>query len=833
MNKNIDQDILKYFDYQQDELMGNLIYAAIYVFRVSIDKYEDIINEVLKLSGIRRPAILFMQLLEESYSDIAIQKNTKKLQQSIKHAPKAIQESPLTWPYYGMYWMWPQSIRFEEMKAIMPANLAKILLQFHIDLLTYKHEEKINSKKRRTINFYQDVARGVTRGVELLSGLYIQKETLSDKKDIKHLEEIYFKENDSDWLYNFYDVLEENLIEANSFIIQDGGKSSFYISYKSISHNIGEWHFETSRKTQAGKSRQKGINNNLRYYMATYRANNNKMRQLIYKDRKSNGSFRKKSEKISQYTVVEPFNKLLSINLDAIVEASTHEESAEQKNFNIKRMRVYPDSILGESNTISNAAQQRKRNKAFSAQITKRSLLLKTDYEAPPKEHLKEFIKYVFSDTMNNTFHKEDFFKSIFLTSLITGFDYLRIVTGIFLQNNNMVEYRDETNEIVIGIDPNLFAKENRSDFLIYGSKEIYYRLPHVYGIFWRTQKNKILALNEEEINKLKTLKWANEYVAFMVLLQKSFSKKIKINFRHIWRILATYRREQAIEDMSVLFCVGKYQSCDTSRLAYASTLKKSETFSEMMEKTYIDLDLHESVCKIIGISAELFKPSLSITVKPEYSGTSRVLSIDKSKLFFNEMNRLVRLQDCTIAKFNLFSIALRFALSITLGTRSYSKSDSFEFKSMQTIRISEKAETISMGTRIIPVCDIAENLIERYQKMALDLGFEVTQVMFIVDGKLELYSQEKALYFLDSYTAFEDLQQFVAQVPINTGRHIITKYAIEHNFNSFYLEALLGHYISGGEQEGIFSTMNMREYINASRNMLEHIAHIYGVDKL
>ncbi|MHB8100127.1 MAG: hypothetical protein ACYDD5_11150 [Sulfuricurvum sp.] len=833
MQKNIPIEISKYFDYQKDELLGNLIYTAIFVFRSAIDKHENLINEVLKLSGIDRPAPLFMRLLEEIYFDIVKQQNKGVLQQTMKHAPNVIQHSPLTWAYYALYWYWPQNASFEEMKSKMPENLAKILFQFHFDLLIYKQKESIESTDRRDDKFYHDVARGVTRGVELLSGLYIQKDTLLNKDDKEYLEEVYFNKNDDDWLFNFYNVLENDLIEANSFRIQDGGTSSFYISYDSISHNIGEWHFRTSRKTQAGKTRQKGVNNNLRHYMLSYRENHEKMRGLIYKDKPSQGSGGKRSKKISQYTVVEPFNRSLSINLDIPVEPSTREEAIEQKNNETKRTRAYPDTALGERDAIPNAAQQRNRNKAFSAKITKRSLLLKTDYEVPPKEHLKEFIKYVFSNKMNDAFNREDFFKSVFLTSLITGYDYHRTVTGIFLQTNNMAEYKEKTNEIAIGIDPGLFSKEKKSDYLVYGIKDIVYRLPYLYGMLWSRQKSQILALDEEEIAQLTSQKWANEYIGFMVSLQKTFQKKIKINFKHIWRIIATYRREQSIEDMSVLFCVGKYQSCDESRLAYASTLKRSETFSEMMEKMYIDLDLHESVCKLLGISRELFRPALSITVKPEYAGTSRVLEIQKSIQFFNDMNRLVRLQISPVAEFNILSIALRFALSITLGTRTFSKSDSFEFMSMHTIRISEKAETISAGTRIIPVCDIAENLIERYRKMALDLGFEVTQVMFIVDGKLESYSDKKALHFLDSYGAPKHVQQFVIQVPLNTGRHIITKYAIEHNFNSFYLEALLGHYISGGEQEGIFSTMNMREYISSTREMLQHIAQIYGVDKL
>ena len=58
---------------------------------------------------------------------------------------------------------------------------------------------------------------------------------------------------------------------------------------------------------------------------------------------------------------------------------------------------------------------------------------------------------------------------------------------------------------------------------------------------------------------------------------------------------------------------------------------------------------------------------------------------------------------------------------------------------------------------------------------------------MFIVEGKLEAFSEKKVLHFLESYGASEYLQQFATQVPLNTGRHIITKYAIEHNLELEY----------------------------------------------
>jgi hypothetical protein len=839
MINDIPEDISKFFGYENTDLLGNLIYAAILVFRSVVKENDDLIKKVLKLSGIDnhdnddRNMIDFMQLLEKIYDDIVEQKDTNILQQEMRHAPKSIRDSILSWPYYGLYWYWPKDIKFKDIKEpIIPVNLAKILLQFHFDVLNDKRK-LLKENKKRSNDFYANVARGVTRGVELLSGIYIKKDTISDQKNKKYIENLYFDESNDDWLFNLYDIFENNSIEANSFEIKLDQKNLSFISYKNISDNIGEWHFKTSRKIKTGKSREKGSNKNLQYYMLQHYENYLKMKNSSYKNRTSNTSRKNISKIIPQFTVVEPFDQNLSINIDIPKRPREIEEIIEQQNFEIKRSRCFPEPMSEES-TIPNVAKQRKINRAFSAQITKRSLLLKTDYEVPPKEHLKAFVKQVFNNKIRDVFNKEDFFKSIFLTSLITGYDYNRIVTAIFLQKNNMIEYKDKTNEIVIGIDPKLFSKEKESDFLIKSTKDIIYKLPHLYGMLWSKQKNNLSSLDKKEMEQLMSLEWEDEYIKFMKSEIKKFPKKIKINFKQIWRIIATYRREQSIEDMSILFCVGKYQTCDRSRLAYTATLRESDSSSEMMKKMYIDLDLHESICKFLDISSELFKPSL-FNKKLKYTGSSRVLDTQESIKFFTKINKLIQTKDDPIIKFNLFSIAFRFALSITLGTRTFSNSDSFKYMAMHTIKISEKAETISTGIRIIPVCDITEQLINRYRQMAFEFGFEVTQTMLINDeGEFKPFNLATVFNILNNIDDnVEYIINFVTHVPLNTGRHIITKHAIETNFNSFYLEALLGHYINGGEHEGIFSTTNMKEYISLTRNMLQNIAHKYGVDLL
>lgn len=830
--KTIPSDLIKFFEHDKPELLGNLLYVAIFIFRSTIDKHEGLIAQILEKSGINRKPLLFMRMMEEYYLEIKAKPVDGTFHTEMRHAPGIIQDNTLVWPYYAFYWVWPIDIAFDEMKKVLPANIGQMILRHHLDHLAYRQNEAIHSDKRRSSSFYEDVARGVTRAVELLSGIYIRKETLGEQEK-EYLEELYFQKANDDWLFNFYDILENNIIEANSFLIQEGGSSGFYINYSCIARNIGPWHFETSRKTVAGKSREKGVNVNLRHNIANYCAEHIKMRELVYKGQNQDRKTRKKPKIISQYTATEPFDKWVSSNIDKPKLPFQREEAIEQKYKTVKRVRIYPDSAEGEVKTIPNVAQQRKKNRAFSARITKRSLLLKTDYDVPPKEHLQAFIDYVFSKKMDSSFNKEDFFRTIFLTSLMTGYNYQRALSGVFLLNNNMAEYKPETNTIEIAIDPGLFSKEIQSEFMVKSHQKISYRLPYLFKMLWTMQKSLIDSLDEKEIEQLNSEKCAHEYVGFLTSLQNSFPKKIKINFKNIWRIIATYRRGMYIEDMSVLFCVGKYQGSDEPRLAYASTQKISDTFSSLIERLYIDLGLHKSVCTMVGISADLFKPAITLTVKNEYSGTRRVLEHQKAVRFFSEIKKLVVYENDPVAAFNLFSVGFRFALSIAIGTRTSSKSDSFEHMSMQTIMISEKAETISLGMRIIPVCETAEKLIKKYKYMASTIGLDVTQSMLVLDGKVEMFTTKKAVSFLEAYGADEEIKKFVLAVPLNTGRHIATKYAIEHNFNGFYLEAFLGHYISGGEHEGIFSTMNMGEYISSTREMLGHICNIYGVDQL
>ena len=124
----------------------------------------------------------------------------------------------------------------------------------------------------------------------------------------------------------------------------------------------------------------------------------------------------------------------------------------------------------------------------------------------------------------------------------------------------------------------------------------------------------------------------------------------------------------------------------------------------------------------------------------------------------------------------------------------------------------------------------MAEELLKQYKATAKELNINIEEVLLFSKGDYVPYKKQIASVFLREYGADARLINFVEKVPINTGRHTIPKYAISHNINGFYLEAFLGHYISVGVQMGIYSTIDMQEYVKTMRTLTQNIADVYGV---
>ena len=299
-----------------------------------------------------------------------------------------------------------------------------------------------------------------------------------------------------------------------------------------------------------------------------------------------------------------------------------------------------------------------------------------------------------------------------------------------------------------------------------------------------------------------------------------------------MWRVVEAYKKEMLKEEMSTLFCVGKYQIVDRSKMAYASVHNKGQIHAEFIVSLYDDLGLHDVLSAALGLEPSLFRTKGQIDKKGNYAGSTVALKAEESNRFFLEMKEIIMREENNIMQFNLTAIYMKYALSLLLGTRTFAYStalDNISF-SLHILSVSEKASTLLSGIRTIPLCKRAEQLIRSYQYECSVMKVPDTYIYMIENGNFQLYSKTLALNALNEVDASSWLVEFISIVPTNTGRHIITNEARESNFNGYYLEALLGHYSSGEEQLGIFSTMDMPDYISKCRKLTQKIADKYGV---
>ncbi|MFK7779626.1 MAG: hypothetical protein QM490_00550 [Candidatus Gracilibacteria bacterium] len=184
-------------------------------------------------------------------------------------------------------------------------------------------------------------------------------------------------------------------------------------------------------------------------------------------------------------------------------------------------------------------------------------------------------------------------------------------------------------------------------------------------------------------------------------------------------------------------------------------------------------------------------------------------------------------------SKFNLISLYTRYALSLLVGTRTFKHSANLESISyeLKIMRIVEKSETSISGIRIIPICDTALKLLKNYQIKCQELGVPSRNFYYIDSvGEHKLFNIKSLKKELKIP---EVIYNFIDNVPLNFGRHIFTKLAIERNFPRDYLDAYLGHYSVGLEQFGMFSSMINSDYIESIRNLTEVLAKVYGVSVL
>jgi len=830
----IDENIVKYFDYEETEAIVNLLKATQYIFTHSKD--EALLDEILKLSDILISAPLFLKLIDEQLKVLEKELTSKLYFKKISHSPGKLQGSVITWLYYALYWAY--GLGNKEQGYEYPQSLSRVVLLFHKYYLKYKENEQKKFSKQKEFrgqDFFEDSAQGLTRALEYMA--------VMAREDNAYINNVYFPKKDiADLGKHFLEIASSDRIEKNNYyILKQESKDENYLLYENTAEGI-RLKVKLSRRIQSGGDEKTEKNRKIVSYFTHDLEQYMKLIELTPKSAKRSGERKKRVNYNRQYTPREDFDdELLIVKKDA-KETISSEESQEALQKEKKKYRAIPKAdATYEASTkyIQNSNIQRKMNRAFSANVTKKSLKLTVDYYVPIKSHLREFIATLKDDNISEMFTYEDIFFTVFMISCITGMSYEQIVTALF-DKDKVVTFDLNEKVVTVKLDETLFAKEKKSEYLKSGQKCISYLLPPLVVILIRKIKlvlelslSEIVSELQYEILQSKQVnKWYEQYLSEKV---KAFDKKIVLRSRQMWRIVEAYKKETLNEEMSTLFCVGKYQIVDRSKMAYASVHNKGQIHARFLISLYEDLGIHDVLSGVLkeDISDNIPREQIDTVVK--YAGSSRALEVENSKRFFTEMKILIAREENSRMRFNLIAIYTKYALSILLGTRTFLHSTSLAniSFSLHILSVSEKASTQLSGIRVIPLCRRAEQIIRYYQRECQAKQISADNVYMYDGKKIVLYDKTLALMTLSEVTSDKGLYNFISEVPVNTGRHIVTNEARERNFNGYYLETLLGHYGSGEEQLGIFSTLDMKDYIFESRKLMQKIADKYGVMQL
>lgn len=414
--------------------------------------------------------------------------------------------------------------------------------------------------------------------------------------------------------------------------------------------------------------------------------------------------------------------------------------------------------------------------------------------------------------------------------------------------------------KISSAIDPELFAnyKVNRllkkTGFTInYVLQDDLYRLINkltkhmpLYSNFrnikWETScKVNLLEISNQSIKSIikqnileRFSSFKEDYFKSMKGLINEFDKKIIIDLKNIWKITLSLSKIFFGDDTIAMLSIAKYQRNDTAKLSYSSTQRFSQKHSLFVEKISTFLDLPKVINKLLNIEYKPSRNSFS-TIESNYAGAHRALEHDISRNFFKIMYDLIIQEEDKYKKFNLISIYIRYAMSILCATRDSNNSSSIKNISflMHTQMITEKSDSNLSGIRIIPLCNKIENLINYYNEASQKLNIKLDYISLYDNNQFIKFNKKSAFKIIGNISSDKWLQDFIEFIPVNVGRHIITQYKIEKKFNAIYIATFLGHYGSGEEQLGIYSPLNLPQYIHYIRENMENIANLYGIKEL
>jgi hypothetical protein len=516
-------------------------------------------------------------------------------------------------------------------------------------------------------------------------------------------------------------------------------------------------------------------------------------------------------------------------------------------------------------------------NKAVGRAITRSNLNLKSKYTIPEIEVLVDFIMHLAKDSSLST--------NIIILTLMTGINAEKIVDALAGFDTQLAFYKQES-KFRITSRKKLFGNfDNDEDVVKKTSNEqVEIYVPLVVARVWLESvrmlsdeyKNileKIIEMNiddtmkdveSEKNNAAKIHKKVIETFSSNIELIESlnsirenlkesvtcevkkylqnkvvkYKKKIKLSYSILSSIfLHLYKTSQKESDIGILFS-GVISKNDEARVCYGATAQRLIKYEDWQKKLLEIYTLDYLLASKYGIKT--YPNPKNIEYNQKWYGSKLYFNGTKFNIFLQKLLALSLPNE--IDKLNLKFIFIKYALSCLMATRHYTHSTSMEQYSRRLglIFIQEKGQNLYSGKRIIPLTEQAVELVEAFLSLKIEhniISYSPCIVSYLKNGNkkekimrrgdIEIWFEERRNE--DNSDDIEYILKFIKNVPLNFGRHVFTSIALQDSkLPSAYLDAFLGHYKMGTEDQGIYSNFDNRAFYKEIRQMINEIGMEY-----
>ena len=491
-----------------------------------------------------------------------------------------------------------------------------------------------------------------------------------------------------------------------------------------------------------------------------------------------------------------------------------------------KENRIEEKSALKETIQVkisfrkNSKSAQEKRILAISASIAKNKLQLPSLYNIPSIGVLSTFCNFLLLEAKTDI---ATFYSGIFIISIITGMNPENTIKSFFFDNKKKKQIN---NEITVKISSDYFAEYKRfnEEIGLKTTNEIQYKIPFILRHYIKNLQEINIKFNEDVFKK-----------ELLVLAKKS-NKTIHINFNKIF-ISSLIHNKILYKDINTELLLSS-QNIDqnlTPILAYTAIQKDMNKYSNWLNEYIEILDLKNELQKyLFGKPLENKEITINSSIKTELIGSRKLVKKDIFIKFLLNIESLLKEEKCSQhERFNLYSIYVRYTLSLLLGSRDFKISLDFNRISWKKgiLLIKEKGRYANSGYRIIPLSTLAKSIIKNYLSVLNDFNINKKHTVLFENNIIipsTLTNIKKVFQNLKFYKNHLELYKMIDYIPLNLGRHIITTMVTAEGIKRDDMNAFMGHSINAGELLGLNSLHNTKEYIIKFKEITTEISEIY-----